>query len=71
MKKSQKITKEMIINEIVSQYPKTVPVFMNYGLQCIGCPMAPSESIEEAVQVHQGVDLAKLLKDLNKVATGN
>ncbi len=69
MKKSQKITKitkEMIIDEIVSKYPKAVPVFMGYGLHCLGCPMALSESIEEAVKVHQGIDLDKLLKDLNK-----
>ena len=65
MAKIQKITKEMTINEVVGKYPKAVSVFMNYGLHCIGCPAAADESIEEAVKVHQGIDLDKLLEDLN------
>ena len=69
MEKTQKITKitkEMTINEVVEKYSKTVSVFMNYGLHCMGCPAAADESIEEAVKVHQGIDLDKLLKDLNR-----
>lgn len=67
MEKTQKITKEMTISEVAMKYPKTVSVFMNHGLHCIGCPMAPGESIEEAVAVHQ-LDLKKLLEDLNRAA---
>ena len=62
-----KITKEMTISEVIKKYPKTAFVFMDYGLHCVGCPMAPSESIEEAVKLHQ-IDLKKLLGDLNKAA---
>lgn len=59
----------MAIGQIVGKYPKTAPVFMSYGLHCAGCPMAQSETIEEAVKLHQ-VDLKKLLDDLNKTAAG-
>ena len=65
MKKEQKITKEMAIAEVAKKYHKTVFVFMDYGLHCIGCPAALSETIEEAAQVHR-LDLEKLLADLNK-----
>ena len=65
MAQKPKITKEMTINEVVGKYTKAVSVFTNYGLHCIGCPMAPSETIEEAVEVHPGLDLKKLLEDLN------
>ncbi|MBI2626353.1 MAG: DUF1858 domain-containing protein [Candidatus Nealsonbacteria bacterium] len=61
------ITKEMAISEVVKKHPKTAFVFMDYGLHCIGCPMAPSETIEEAVKLHR-IDLDGLLKDLNKAA---
>ncbi|MBL7150910.1 DUF1858 domain-containing protein, partial [Candidatus Microgenomates bacterium] len=60
-------TKEMSIGEVIRKYPKAIFVFMNYGLHCVGCPMAQGESIKAAVRLHQ-IDLDKLLKDLNKVA---
>ena len=65
MEKPQKITKEMTITEVLEKYPKTIAVFMNYGLHCAGCPMAQSETIEELAEANQ-MDLKKLLEDLNK-----
>jgi hybrid cluster-associated redox disulfide protein len=59
------ITKEMTISEVAQKYPKTTFVFLDYGLYCVGCPVAPDETIEEAAKVHQ-LDLTKFLKDLNK-----
>lgn len=67
MEKAQKITKEMTIGEVIRKYPKSVFVFMDYGLHCVGCPMAQGETIEGAIKLHQ-IDLKKLLKDLNKAA---
>jgi len=60
-----KITKEMTIGEVIKKYPKTVFVFIDYGLHCVGCPMAQPETIEEAAKLHR-IDLKKFLKDLNK-----
>jgi len=61
----KKIAKEMSISEVVKKYPKTTFVFMDYGLHCIGCPMALDETIEEAAKLHH-LDLDKLLNDINK-----
>lgn len=60
-----KITKKMTISEVMRKYPKTAFVFLDYGLHCVGCPMAQPETIEEAVKVHQ-IDLKKFLEDLNE-----
>ena len=57
----------MKISEVAQKYPKTAFVFIDYGLHCIGCPVAPDETIEQAVQTHQ-LDLNKFLKDLNNAA---
>ena len=65
MGKELKITKEMTIGEVAQKYPKTIFVFIDYGLHCVGCPVAPDETIEQAAKVHQ-LDLTKFLKDLNK-----
>ena len=65
MKKKIKITQGMTIGEVMKKYPKTVFVFIDYNLHCVGCPMANPETIEEAAKLHQ-LDLKKFLKDLNK-----
>ena len=55
----------MTISELIRKYPKTVFVFLDYGLHCVGCPMALPETIEEAAKLHN-IDLKKFLKDLKK-----
>ena len=59
------VTKEMTIGEAIQKYPKTVFVFIDYGLHCVGCPVALRETIEEAAKLHR-IDLKKFLKDLNE-----
>lgn|GEM_PF-387893 len=64
----EKITKEMTIEEAVRQYPETIPVFLTYGLHCIGCHVANWETIEQGAVTHGIADFESMMKDLNKVA---
>ncbi len=57
----------MTIGEVIKKYPKAVFVFIDYGLHCVGCPMAQNDTVEGAAKLHR-LDLKKLLHDLNKVA---
>lgn len=66
MKKEIKITKEVIVSEVIKKYPKTSFVFMDYGLYCFSCPLAQDDTIEEAAKIHH-LDLKFFLKDINKV----
>jgi len=59
-----KITKNMIIGDLVRNYPEAVNVLMQHGMGCVGCPSAQAESIENACEVH-GMDIESLLKALN------
>ncbi|NMA65867.1 MAG: DUF1858 domain-containing protein [Clostridiaceae bacterium] len=59
-----KITKEMIIMDVLMMDRETAPIFMKHGMHCLGCPSSSGESIEEACQVH-GIDPEVLLNDLN------
>ncbi len=61
------ITKEMTIEEVVTQYPETMMVFMRHGLHCVGCHVSAYESIEEGAMAH-GINVDALVADLNKVA---
>lgn len=58
------ITKEMSIGEVLRLDKTTAPIFMSYGMHCLGCPHATAESIEQAGAVH-GVDVDALVRDLD------
>ena len=61
------LTKEMGILEVVQQYPQTAPVFMNFGMGCLGCAAAHFENIEQGAYAH-GIDVDALMPALNQAA---
>mgnify|MGYP000414396764 CR=1 FL=1 len=61
-----KITKDMIINDVVQNYPDTMEVFFGYGIHCVGCTNSMFETIEQGAELH-GFDVSELVEDLNSV----
>ncbi len=61
-----KINKEMKIEEILQKYPETVEVFLRHGFHCLGCAAASFENLADGAAAH-GIDIDKLIKELNKV----
>lgn len=59
------ITKDMIIGEVIEQYPDLIRTFFANGMMCIGCPSSQGESIDAAAQVH-GLDADQLVAALNE-----
>ena len=59
-----KITKDMIISEVLELDIHTAPIFLSNGMHCLGCPSSSGESIEDACLVH-GMDPDKLIGELN------
>lgn len=55
---------DMIIGDIVNEYPSLVPVMAEMGLHCIGCHVSTSETLAQACMVH-GLDLQEFLARLN------
>lgn len=60
------ISKDIKIEEVVTQYPETMMVFMKHGLHCVGCHVSAFESIEDGAMAH-GIDVDALVSDLNRV----
>jgi hybrid cluster-associated redox disulfide protein len=58
------ITKDMIISDILKLDERAVPILMDAGMHCIGCPSAQGESLEEAAMVH-GLDADEITDVLN------
>ena len=48
----RKISKDMIIADLVTIDPNIVVILMRAGMHCIGCPSAQGETLEEAAMVH-------------------
>lgn len=60
----EKITKDMIISDIISIDANLIGILMGSGMHCVGCPSAQGESLEEASMVH-GIDPDALTDALN------
>ena len=59
------ITKEMSIGQVLTLDRGCAPIFMAFGMHCLGCPHATAESIENACFAH-GTDADELVKQLNE-----
>lgn len=66
---AQKITADMVIHDVVNQYPATVKVFQGHGLPCTACQVGARESVAGGARTHS-LQLQPLLDDLNRVASG-
>jgi hybrid cluster-associated redox disulfide protein len=64
---ASRITKDVMIAEVMRRYPKTVNAFERFGLKCTGCCVSAFEGVEEGALSH-GIDLDSLLEELNRVA---
>lgn len=70
MENKKKITKDMIIDDVIKMDERLGEVFMGFGMHCIFCHLGLEETIEEAAQVHY-VDVDFLVEKLNEVYDQN
>lgn len=61
-----KINKDMIIADVVKDFPETMEIFFEYGIHCVGCSNSMFETIEQGADLH-GFDIEELIDDLNSV----
>ena len=59
-----KVTKDMIIGELLSIDPEMAGVLVAGGMHCVGCPSAQAETLEEAALVH-GIEPDVLVARVN------
>ena len=59
-----KITKDMLIGDVLDQYPNLAEYFFEIGMHCLGCPASRGESIAEACMVH-GTNADELVAKIN------
>lgn len=62
-----KINENMTIKEILTVLPDSAPIFYEFGMHCLGCPVSSGEALKDAAAVH-GINVAELLAKLNAFA---
>ena len=59
-----KITKDMIVGDVLDMDTGAAKYFFEIGMHCLGCPASRGETIEQACAVH-GADVEELVSKLN------
>ncbi len=49
---SKKITKDMLLGDVVQQYPETAEIMLEYGLHCVGCFANQFDTVEQGAMIH-------------------
>ena len=58
------ISKDMTIGDILRVDEGLVPILLETGMHCLGCPSAQAESLEDACAVH-GTDVDAIINKMN------
>lgn len=68
-----KITKDILLDELVNRYPESIEVLLKYGLHCIGCAVSAGETLEEGAQAHgmSEKEVAAMVKEINLIIQKN
>ena len=59
-----KVTKDMLIGQLLQVDANIAPILMRAGMHFLGCPSSQMESLEEAAMVH-GLDADVLVNQIN------
>jgi hybrid cluster-associated redox disulfide protein len=47
-----KIIRSSTIGNVLREHPEAIPILMEAGIGCVGCPRAQMETIEEGLKMH-------------------
>jgi len=67
MKKLATPSSEMTVEEVMRRWPSTVRVFLDFRMNCVGCPISTFHSVDEACEEHH-IDLQEFLTRLAAAA---
>ena len=59
-----KVSKDMLIGQLLQIDANIAPILMRAGMHCLGCPSSQMESLEEAAMVH-GLDVDVPVNQIN------
>ena len=55
----------LLVEDVMSRWPATIRVFLDFRLSCVGCPIASFHDVDDACREH-GIDRDAFLAALMK-----
>lgn len=44
---------DLTVSEVLSQFPQTIPMFLQHDMACVGCAMTAFETVREAAAIYR------------------
>jgi len=67
MRKIALPTTELTVDEVMRRWPSTIRIFLDFGMHCVGCPIATFHTVDDACAEHR-IDLDVFLRRLQAAA---
>lgn len=64
------ITRDDLLEDVITRWPDTVEVFTRFGMPCFVCGEPAWGTVGELIERHHVKQPEKLLEELNKTAKG-
>ncbi|MGI5058376.1 DUF1858 domain-containing protein [Treponema pectinovorum] len=61
----KKVSGDMLVGQIVKDFPEAIDTLMEIGMHCLGCPSSQMESLNDAAFVH-GLNPEDVVKKVNE-----
>lgn len=59
-------TSDMTVAEILEAWPETVSVFQDFKTACVGCVMAPFDTMSDVARIYE-LELSEIMEALHRV----
>lgn len=56
---------ELTLAELLARWPQAIPVFLRHQMACVGCTMAPFETLSDVTAIY-GIPLPHFLYELQQ-----
>jgi len=67
----EKVSKDMLLGDVVGKFPDAVPILLEHGLHCVGCHVAAFETIGQGAKAHgmSENEIDKMIEKINKAVS--
>jgi hybrid cluster-associated redox disulfide protein len=63
--KQLQLEASLTVDEVMICWPQTIPVFIQHRMACVGCAIAPFETLAEVARIYK-LDLDSFLRELEQ-----
>lgn len=63
--KEEPITSDLIVADVLSRWPRTIHVFLQHQMGCVGCHISKFDTLEDVIDIYK-LEEDVLLSELNQ-----